>query len=98
MNWTQFSLAPPGSASPGSYGLAVVSRIPTSMELWWIGQDGSVQGAYWYEGATWQRYELAPPVSASLSGGIAAVSRIPTSMELWYVAPGGSVFDDYWYQ
>lgn len=33
------------------------------MEVWWVGTDGSVQGGYWYEGQSWQRYQLAPPGS-----------------------------------
>jgi hypothetical protein len=97
MAWNQFPLTPDGSAAPTSR-IAAVSRIPNSMELWWIAPNGSVQGAYWYDGGNWQRYELAPAGSASLSGGIAAVSRIPTSMEMWFVGANGSVQDHYWYE
>jgi hypothetical protein len=82
--WRRFQLAPNGSAPAGGK-IAAVSRIPGSMELWWIAGDGSVRGAFWYEGGQWQAYQLAPPGSASLTGGIAAVSRIPNSMELWWV-------------
>ena len=96
MAWNQFPLAPERNAAPTSR-IAAVSRIPNSMELWWIAPNGSVQGAYWYGGGNWQRYELAPAGSASLSGGIAAVSRIPTSMEMWFVGAKGSVQDHYWY-
>lgn len=74
--WNQFPLAPDGSAVAASR-IARVSRIPGSMESWWIAPNGSVQGAYWYEGSNWGRYELAPAGSASPGGGIAAVSRIP---------------------
>ncbi len=28
------------------------------MELWWIGTNGSIQSAFWYENAPWKRYEL----------------------------------------
>ena len=63
MSWAQFSLAPTTSAAMASR-IAVVSRIANSMELWWIANDGSVQGAYWYQGSTWQRYELAPAACA----------------------------------
>jgi hypothetical protein len=65
------------------------------MEVWWFGPDKSVQGAYWYEGQPWHRYELAPPGSAC-STGIAAVSRIPTSMEVWWTGPNNSVQGAYW--
>ena len=61
------------------------------MELWLIADDGSIQGAYFYDGSGWGRYELAPAGSASPSGGIAAVSRIPASMEVWFVGADGSV-------
>jgi hypothetical protein len=95
--WRRFQLAPNGSASAAGK-VAAVSRIPGSMELWWIGGDGSVQAAFWYEGGQWQRYQLAPAGSASLTGGIAAVSRIPSSMEVWWIGPNGSVQDAFWYE
>ncbi len=68
------------------------------MELWWIPEDGSVQGAYWYQGLGWHFYELAPAGSASPQSAIAAVSRIPTSMEIWWVGADLSVGDAYWYE
>ncbi|WP_233597602.1 hypothetical protein, partial [Corallococcus sp. CA041A] len=67
------------------------------MELWWVGGNGSVEGAYWYDGQPWARYQIAGPGSASTSSGIAAVSRIPGSMELWWVGGNGSVEGAYWY-
>jgi hypothetical protein len=96
--WTQFQLAPPGSASLYA-GITAVSRIPTSMEVWWIGLSGSVEDAYWYDGASppWTQFQLAPPGRASNTGGITAVSRIPTSMEVWWTGISGSVWDAYWY-
>jgi hypothetical protein len=96
MAWNSFPLTTDGAAVPSSR-VAAVSRIPGGMELWWIAPDGSVQGAFWYEGGGWGRYELAPAGSASLFGGIAAVSRIAGSMELWFVGQDGSVQDRYWY-
>jgi hypothetical protein len=46
-NWQRFSLAGPFSALTYS-GVAAVSRIPNSMEVWWVGRDNAVQDAYWY--------------------------------------------------
>ncbi|HHT7068116.1 hypothetical protein [Bacillus thuringiensis] len=60
-----------------------MSRIPNSMEVWWIGANGSVQGAWPDEGGQWGLYELAPAGSASPNGGITAESRIPNSIEVW---------------
>ncbi|MCY9707091.1 hypothetical protein M5X05_23310, partial [Paenibacillus alvei] len=89
--------APAGSASPfGS--ITSVSRIPTSMEVWWLGLNGSVQGAFWYEGSQWQRYELAPMGSSAINGSITAVSRIPNSMELWWLGGNRSIQGAYWYE
>ncbi|RXJ19839.1 hypothetical protein ETJ91_00250 [Bacillus albus] len=95
--WRSFELAPASSASTNG-GISVVSRINNSMEVWWIGANGSVQGAYWYEGGQWQRYELAPAGSASPNGGIYAVSRVPNSMEVWWIGANGSVQGAYWYE
>jgi LysM repeat protein len=92
-------VAPITAAAPTS-GMAALSRIQTSMEIWWVGLNGSVQGAFYYQGQnndTWQRYELAHLGSASPTTGIAAVSRIPTAMEIWWVGPGGSVEGAFYY-
>ena len=94
--WRQFELAGGGSAG-GSTRIAAVSRIPGSMEMWWVGPDGAVHDAYWYDNATWQQFVLAGPGSASTNGGITATSRIPGSMEVWWIGDDGAVHDAYWY-
>jgi len=95
--WRQFELSRAESVSTDG-GMTAVSRIPGSMEVWWIGANGSVQGAFWYEGSRWQRYELAPAGSASRDGGIIAVSRIPGSIEVWWTGANGSVQGAFWYE
>lgn len=95
MTWNQFPLTPLYAAEPAS-SIAAVSRMPGHMEIWWIAEDGSVNGAYWYRGSDWQPYPLAQPGSAAFFGGLAAVSRIPSSMELWYIGPDGSINDANW--
>lgn len=90
---------PRPAAAPTS-GTAALSRINTSMEIWWVGEDGSVQGAFWYKGQhndAWQRYQVVPSDKASRTSGIAAVSRIDTAMEIWWVGPKGSVEGGYYY-
>ncbi|MGE0690632.1 MAG: hypothetical protein AB7O87_08555, partial [Candidatus Nitrosocosmicus sp.] len=84
MTWQNFELPNSNNASRNG-GIAAVSRIPNSMEVWWIGANGSVEGSFWYEGGNWTRYQIAPNGSASPNGGIAAVSRIPNSMEVWWI-------------
>jgi hypothetical protein len=96
-DWAQFSFAPTCTVA-GNNGIKGVSRIPGSMEIWYICTDGSVWDAYWYEGFTqWNQYALAGPGSASVDSGITAVSRKPGTMEVWWVRPDGGVQDAYWY-
>ena len=96
--WRRFELAPANIAATDG-GITSVSRIPNSMEIWWVGANGSIQCAYWYEGQEgFRRYELAPAGSASLNGGITSVSRIPNSMEIWWVGANGSIQCAYWYE
>ena len=96
MGWNQFPLAVAGSGATSSR-VAAVSRIPNSMELWYVGAQGSIEDRFWYDGSNWQNFQLASPGSASHTGGIAAVSRIANSMELCYVGAQGSIEDRFWY-
>lgn len=47
LQWQQFELVPAGSTATTS-GITAVSRILNSMEVWWVGADGSIQDAFWY--------------------------------------------------
>ena len=35
------------------------------MEIFWPAANGAMQGAFWYEGGPWQRYQLSVPGTAS---------------------------------
>lgn len=94
--WFNFVLSSAPTVAPRS-NIAVISRIPGSMEVFWIAANGSVQDSYWYEDSGWLQFELAPPGSAS-PGGITAVARHSGTMEVWWTAPNGSVQDAYWYE
>jgi len=100
-SWKQFDLTGRSGGGNGvasaNGGIAAVSRIPGSMEVWWINQDGSVHDAFWYDNAQWRHLEIAPPGSASANSGIAAVSRIPSHMDVWWIDEDGSVQDAFWY-
>jgi hypothetical protein len=87
----------PRHASSGG-PVASVARTQDYMEVWWVDPNGSVQDAWWRDGGTWSRFELAPAGSAAVGGAVAAVSRIPTSMELWWIHPNGSVQGAFWYE
>ena len=51
--WKNFQLAPPGSASLNG-GIAACASMPYLKQIWWIGQDGSVQQGSSLEGAPWE--------------------------------------------
>ncbi|KAI9762645.1 MAG: hypothetical protein M4579_000263 [Chaenotheca gracillima] len=90
-NWKTFELAPEGSADVKG-GITAVTRAPGTMEVWWIGRSGSVEGAFWYEGTgKWTTYELAPKGSAVAGSSIYAQSRIPTAMNVWWIGVKSSV-------
>jgi hypothetical protein len=86
--WHWYTLAGPGSADLAG-GITSVFKGADVMEVWWVGPDGSVQGAY-HEGP-WQRYTLAGPGSAAPAGGITSVFKGADVMEVWWVGPDGSV-------
>lgn len=75
---------------PPNATIAAASRDPNTIEIWWVATDGSVQGAYFYEGATWQRYTLAGPGSA-VSNTVCATSCDPLRMDVFWIAPDGSI-------
>jgi hypothetical protein len=66
------------------------------MEVWWIGQDGSVQDR-WFSDADWHGFEMAPAGSASLSSGLTALAREHDRMEVWWIGQNGSVQDRWFY-
>ncbi|MGH6612764.1 hypothetical protein [Sphingomonas sp.] len=94
--WKRYELAPPGSASLAG-SITASSRMPNTMEIWWVGADGSIQDAYWYEGGSWQRFALMPGGTAAANTAIAAVSRRPDAMEIFWQTPNGALVDNYVY-
>lgn len=80
-------------------GIAALSRHDKNLEIWWVGDDGLVRGAGWYDDATptWDAYFMPTDRRASKSSGLAAVSRSENTMEVWWIGPNGSVEGAYWY-
>lgn len=95
--WKQFDLRGPNSAASTSR-IAVLSRVPDSMETFWVAPNGSVQDSYFYERGGWRHFELSGPSSAATQGGLAAVARHSQTMEVFWVGNDGSIQDAYWYE
>jgi hypothetical protein len=101
----QFVLAPHSASTPGvsfPRHISVVSRASNTMEVFWIGADGSIQDRFYYDGSGWNGFTLYPAGSAlglgSPAGGITVVSRAWNTMEVWWIGQDYSVQDAYWYQ
>lgn len=94
--WKRYELAQAGSASLAG-SITAISRMPNTMELWWVGSDGSIQDAYWYEGDQWRRFPLMHGGSAAANTAIAAVSRRPDTMEIFWQKPNGALADNHVY-
>jgi hypothetical protein len=95
--WNQFPLAGAGSASTAGR-ITAVSRRPNTMEVFWIGPNGTVENKNYYDGVGWRGFTLAGPNAASTTGGISAVSRSSNTIELFYIGSDGSVQDAYFYE
>jgi len=100
----RFQLAAPGSSTPHFIPrqITAVSRASNTMEVWWIGSDGSIQDRYYYDGVGWNGFTLAPPGSAAAStafesAAITAVSRASNTMEVWWIGADNSVQDRYYF-
>lgn len=98
-NWQRLQIAPPGSTSNQS-SIASISRKQDTMEVFWLGPNGSIEGAYWYEGfgPNWQRLQITPADSTLVSTPLSVVSRNPSTMELFWVNLGGALQNAYWYE
>jgi hypothetical protein len=113
--WSNYRIAGAGSASIQSKIAAVSRKQPghdsNTMEIWWVGADGSVQDAYWYDAGIDHRFErnwnqrtlAGGAVNSGISSRIAAVSRRPDTMGIWWIGMGSGLLAPlvikhmYWY-
>jgi microsomal dipeptidase-like Zn-dependent dipeptidase len=96
--FSSFSLVGAGNASLEG-GITAQSRYEGTVEVWWIGQDGIVNGAYWYAGNNWQAYKLDPSkgfAKAALKGGISSFHRTRDELSVAWIAEDGSIQGAYW--
>ncbi|MFE3448947.1 CAP domain-containing protein, partial [Nonomuraea sp. NPDC059194] len=95
----QSKITGPQVAAPQT-SIAALARKPGTIEVFWIGQDGSVQHAFWNEGGAWtqgNQPRIAPAGVAAPQAGIAAVSRMPNTMEVFWIGPGDPLRHTFWY-
>jgi hypothetical protein len=102
MSWEKhapFPITPPRAAQ--SPGLAVVSRRPDHLDVFWIGPDGSVGSTWWNmaEGASWENhapFPIAPPKVAGPGAPVAAVARGPEQLDVFWIGPDGAIGSTFW--
>jgi hypothetical protein len=92
------TLAGAGSAATAGRITAVSRCRSDTMEVFWIGPNGTVENRNFYDGVGWRGFTLAGPGAASTTGGIAAVSRSSNTIELFYVGADGSIQDANFYE
>jgi hypothetical protein len=109
-SWNTFTLAPKGSAATCSgWPITAVSRNVHTMEVFWLGADGSVNDASWYDTIGWSGLGsnprlplIAPAGSAEVLGynttcpGLTSISRSSDRLEVLWVAYDYSIQDASW--
>jgi hypothetical protein len=81
-----------------SGGPEPVARTPEHMDVFWVGQVGSVGTNWWDANANngqWNTpFEIAP--AASAQGVVNVVARTPEHMDVFWVGQDGSVGTNWW--
>jgi hypothetical protein len=94
--WEGYQVFPKDSASPDG-GIAVVSRNSDHVQLFWIGQFGSIETAFWTaRSKKWKREALVPKWRAADRSRVAALSRHDGHMEVWWVDNRGAIWSIAW--
>jgi hypothetical protein len=92
-----FSIAPSGSANGA---VSAVSRTPSSVDVAWIGADGSVGYAGWSadsnNGAWRAPFTISPAGSAAPTSVISLLARLPVHLDVFWVAPDGAIGTVWW--
>lgn len=98
---TPFPVTAAGAVQVGS-GLAVVSRLPSHLDIFWAGPDGAVW-TMWWDGAApdgnWPEHKPFPvtgPGKARLGSPVVAVARIPDHIDVFWIGPDGAIMTQWW--
>lgn len=95
-----FSIAPPGSARPGS-PIAAIARTPDDMEVFWISPDGAIAQRRWSATPVmdWSKDpdpRITGAGAAAPQSGLAALTRNPTQIDIFWVTPDGAIGTHWW--
>lgn len=93
---------PPGDVPAPKGKLAVVSRVPDQIDLFWIAADGGVRSHFWtgaFPDGAWEKHNsfaVTPRDAARADSPIVAVSRINEQIDLFWIGADGAVFTHWW--
>jgi kumamolisin len=92
--WNQaFPVAPAGSAATGA--IVALARMPQHLDVFWIGNDESVQTTWWDQNANngqWNTpFNLAPVGAVPGPGNITALARVPEALDVFWIDEYGAV-------
>jgi hypothetical protein len=95
-----FTVAPANSALPGGFGVTTVARAPDHLDIFWVGNDGSVRTAWWDPRANSANWNVnstpVGPSSGVTPGSIAAVTRNPDQLDVFWIDANGAVWSNWW--
>jgi hypothetical protein len=99
-NWPSFQLPGDGrGAAPDDAPVAVVSRSPLNIDIFFAGNDGAVHSSFWNPSFGWGSSVL-PGTAGLVSPGqqIAAVSSSPGAIDVLFASSNGSTTGNvlYW--
>jgi hypothetical protein len=96
-----FPITAEGAVQAGS-GLAVVSRLPNHLDIFWVGPEGAVW-TMWWDGAApdgnWsghQPFPVTAPGMAHIGSPVVAVARIPQHIDVFWIGPDGAIMTQWW--
>jgi hypothetical protein len=90
--WSLTKIPDNGALSVGgASAIASGTRATNHVEMWWITDSGTVQGAYCYDKQSWVRYDLTSSGASAAPGSIAAVCQDPNTSHVMWITPKGAV-------
>lgn len=101
--WTEFSIAQRNAKmrrglqqSRRARSLVAQARYTEHLDVFWSGQDGSINSAWWSaHTARWQHFQLCPAGSAKVDAELASVSRVPEHIDIFWISPAGQIMSTY---
>jgi hypothetical protein len=78
---------------PSDAPLAAVARTPYNLDVFFVGNDGAVHDAAWWDGAQWGTFTLPGTAGLARAGEqVAAVSSSPGAIDVIFAGTNGNLY------